>query len=235
MTADELVDFWKEAGASTVHPSDKAHVGNHFATDLRPVPWAGPLKAAKVFFLFLNPGLTDQDTCCEAVNAEFLATLQENLLGMQPYFYLLERFSDHPGYRWAKRIFGAGISEQHTQDICVLQLVPYHSRYGSLAKAVAPRLPSTTAIRGFVLDFLLPRARAGEIGIVVARSRKLWGLGDESEGGTLVIYTGWECRSAFQTANSRGGKLARRLISTARQAAQMPAKTAIMNEAKDFQ
>jgi hypothetical protein len=170
------------------------------------------LKEARTYFLFLNPGLAPNDLAYERENLEFANILRENLGGSGRYFYLLETFSDHPGYHWASRIFGADIRERHTDCFCVLQLVPYHSTAGNPARAVAHRLDSTRAIKAFARNSLIPRARKGEIGVVVARSSKLWGVDDEMEGDDLIIYRGGECRGAFQTQRTRGGQLMRRRL-----------------------
>jgi hypothetical protein len=182
-----------------------------FATQLYPVPWAGPIKSASVYFLFLNPGLSSDDFAYEKDNPDFSEILRANVRdGLQPYFYLLDKFSTHPGYKWASTTFGSDIRERHTGRFCVVQLVPYHSKDGAHARRIATALPSSMAIQQFVRDTLVPKARAGEIGLVVARSAQLWQIQREDD--FLVIYRGGECRRAFQTIGTRGGKLLRKMI-----------------------
>jgi hypothetical protein len=72
-------------------------------------------------------------------------------------------------------------------------------------------MPSSTTARRFVQNTLVPRAHAGQIGLVVARSAKLWQLENETETDGLVIYRGGECRRAFQTKDTRGGILLRKM------------------------
>lgn len=205
-----LVSYWSRLGNSHVHPDDMQHVrAPDFATDLLPVPWAGPLCTAKVYFLFLNPGLTEQDRVEEARPA-FKTVLRANLSGDQPYFYLMKEYASHPGHKWARQTFGSDVTEASAGDICMLQLVPYHSEKGDVARRVAPTLPSSLMIRRFVSESLIPRAMAGEIGIVVARSAKLWGIDTQAD--SIVIYRGAETRRAFQTAGSRGGRFLRQKL-----------------------
>ena len=215
MTADDLIAYWSRMEDRAVHPDDDAFVDRQkFETRLHPVPWAGPLKAAKVCFLFLNPGLSEQDVAYETSNTDFSAILRANVRdGLQPYFYLLERFDAHPGYRWARRIFGRDIREAQTDSFCVVQLVAYHSAEGAPARGIADKLPSTGKARQFVRNTLVPNARAGHIGLIVARSAKLWLVDENSQDENLVVYRRGECRGAFQTKDTRGGQLFRRKLS----------------------
>ena len=212
MTADDLIAYWSQMKIGTVHPDDNRYISaEKFATRLCPIPWAGPLKDAKVYLLFLNPGLSPEDFAYESANTDFSAVLRANISeGSQPYFYLLDRFSDHPGHRWARTTFGSDIQEGQAKHLCIVQLVPYHSEDGACARSIASGLPSSTAARQFVRDTLVPQARAGQIGLVVARSSKLWQI--EGEDDCLVIYRGAECRRAFQTVGTRGGQLLRKMI-----------------------
>lgn len=194
-----------------VHADDKAHLRrDQFQTQLYPVPWAGPILSADVFLLFLNPGYVSREDEYEK-QPELARLLRDNLKGDQPYFYLLEEFRNHPGYDWARRTFGEGIKE-HLSRICVLQLVAYHSTDGSAARKMATSLPSSKKMIKFVQNSLLASARSGKVGLVVARSSNLWGLDLVNEGKNIVIYRGGECRRAYQTPASRGGKLIQQIL-----------------------
>lgn len=208
--ADDLVAFWSRLGTAHVHLDDAAQVSRSgFALDLHPVPWAGPVRPARMYLLFLNPGLSG-DEAAEEAGPAFAQAPRANLAGDQPYPYLLGAHATHPGYRWARQTFGADIAEADAPGICVLQLVPYHSEKGGVARSVASTLPSALAIRRFVHEGVLPRVRAGQAGLVVARSAKLWGKTTEEPG--VVVYAGAEPRRAFQTSVSRGGRLLRRML-----------------------
>lgn len=209
---NDLIDFWARANGAFVHPADQEHIRpGDFATGLHPVPWVGPL-SARVFVLFLNPGLAPEDKRYEEENPEFVQALRNNLGGLSPYLYMQNRFSGHSGYGWARQTFGADLGERHSEMFCVLQLVPYHSCKGAAARKIAEQLPSSKRIRRFAQESLLPRAQKGEIGLVVARSWKLWQLPKEPEIPNVVIYERSEPRRAFQTRNSRGGKLLRQML-----------------------
>ncbi|WP_244472936.1 ADP-ribosylglycohydrolase family protein [Methylobacterium sp. Leaf100] len=209
-SVEDLVAFWARLGEGHVHPDDRQLVSQgSFALDLHPVPWAGALRSAKAYILFLNPGLSEDDPIEEARPA-FKAALRDNLAGDQPYPYLLKEHATHPGFRWARQTFGPDIVESDAPDICMLQLVPYHSKGGAVATRVAPALPSSQMIRRFVREGLMPRVRAGKAALVVARSARLWEVTDEEPG--VVVYRGAEPRRAFQTSGSRGGRLLREML-----------------------
>jgi len=211
-TANDLTEFWSSARGAFVHPKDQPLVScSEFAVRLHPVPWAGPLSAS-VFLLFLNPGLDPDDEGYEKDRPDFLKALRDNLSGREPYLYLQDRFYDHPGYRWARRTFGDDIDQIDLEKICVLQLVPYHSEKGAAARRIAPKLRSSQIVRDFVRTTIIPRAKAKEISIIVARSSKLWEVSDTSLSGNIVIYEGAEPRRAFQTPKSRGGALLRQAL-----------------------
>lgn len=206
MTADELVAYWARLGQDTIHPDDRAQMRDQpFATRLHPVPWAGPLRSAKAYLLYLNPGLASDDEDYERRRPDFVDALRDNLKGDGRYPYLLARFRDHSGYGWARTVFGSDLGEPECDQICVLQLVPYHSESGNVARRVARSLPSSKAVRSFVLETVLPKAEAGSAAVVVARSAALWGVQTETYG--VVVYRHWECRRAFMTLKSRGGQL----------------------------
>lgn len=209
-SVDDLVGFWSRLGDASVHPDDVQHVSaDSFALDLHPVPWAGSLRHAKVYILFLNPGLSEDDRIEEARPA-FGAALRANLSGDRPYLYLMKEHSTHPGFRWARQTFGPDIVETDAPDICVIQLVPYHSKEGAVATKAAKDLPSSRMVQRFVQDALLRRVRSGDAALIVARSAKLWGVTAEEPG--VVVYGGAEPRRAFQTSGSRGGKLLRKML-----------------------
>lgn len=209
----DFVNFWSALGSSKVHPDDRLFMrAGDFATDLYPQPWVGPVRNARVYVLLLNPGLSPHDRAHER-RVAFSEAVRFNLSGRGPYLYLLERFKDHPGGRWARKVFGKDIVEAHCDQMCVVQLVPYHSKEGQVARSIAPTLPSSAAAIRFLHSWLLPEARARRIGLIVARASGLWGVADEVEGRHVVIYRGAECRGAFQTPKTRGGQLLRRLVS----------------------
>jgi hypothetical protein len=215
MSPDRFIEYWSVLDGQTVHPDDQAVLPpGQFAIDLQPLPWNGPLRSARTYILMLNPGLKPTDHEWER-RPEVHDALRSNLGGDSPYLYLQSRFIDRPGNEWTRRWLGSDIGAAQADKICVLQLVPYHSEEGDKVKRVARHLPSSQESIRFVRDWLVPRAKAGEIGLVVARAARQWKLSPADECQSLVVYTNerGECRGAYQTANTRGGKLLRRLIS----------------------
>ncbi|KAF0120677.1 MAG: hypothetical protein FD152_4074 [Xanthobacteraceae bacterium] len=183
MSAGELVQFWSLLGENNVHPCDIAILpSNQFEIRLAPVPWAGPINTASTFILMLNPGVSSEDVPYENSRAEFARALRQNLAGDLPYLYFIRGFEDHPGHRWARGTFGWDLKA------------------------------SDAAIQKFVRHSLLPRARRGEVALIVARSSALWGFSGEREDQNVLIYQGSETRRAYVTSGSRGGALLRQRL-----------------------
>jgi hypothetical protein len=212
MGPDDLIDYWSALDGQTVQPDDRSVLPpGPFAIDLQPLPWNGSLRDALVYILRLNPGWDHRDYEYEQ-RREFREGLRQNLLGRGPYLYLLNRFADHPGSIWARRLFGSDLAEAHAGRICVVQLVPYHACSGKPASTVAPRLPSSKRAVQFLHSWLLPRARAAEIGLVVGRATAEWGVDDQDEAEFIVVYRGSERRGALQTRSTRGGQMIRKFL-----------------------
>jgi hypothetical protein len=169
MSPDHLIEYWSvlDGQTQTVHPDDQAVLPQgQFAIDLQPLPWNGPLRSACAYILLLNPGLKPTDHEYEQ-RPEFREALRFNLTGNSPYLYLQSRFADRPGNDWARLLFGWDIGDAHADKICVIQLVPYHSQDGGPANRVAQHLHSSKKSIRFVHDWLVPRAKAGEIGLIL--------------------------------------------------------------------
>jgi len=218
MSPDHLIEYWSVLDGQTVHPDDQAVLPpGQFAVDLEPLPWNGPLRSARAYILFINPGLPPDGVSPDDYEYEqrpvFREALRFNLTGNSPYIYLQCKFADHPGNRWASRLFGRDIGEVQADRMCVVQLVAYHCKDGGPAKRVARRLPSSQKSIRFVHEWVVPRANAGEIGLIVAQAAEQWGFSPADECQSTIVYRGGECRGAYQTVNTRGGRLLRRLIS----------------------
>jgi hypothetical protein len=183
---------------------------------LCPVPFVGsPLKAT-VFILMLNPGLSPGDYFAEEED-DFRTALQTNLKGESDFLFLDPRFAWHPGfYYWHGKLASVvrrvaterGISYRAAlgraaAQICVLQLVPYHSNAFGLSDRVVRQMRSPGLAKRFVHDQVLPRALRGEATVIVTRKVQHWGL--ESDSGA-VLYEGNETRAAHLTEDSRGGR-----------------------------
>ena len=215
MTAEALIAFWSRLGTACIHPDDAAcrfPRGMETAA-LRPMPWLGPLRRARVYVLLLHPGFTADDRRYEAARPDCGQELAETLEGNRPWLFLLDRFQDHPMRHWARLRFGADIGSAAAAAICTLHLVPYHTAKRPPAARLAATLPSALAMRRFVQDSLLPAARAGWCGVIAARAASLYGIGPAEAGDNLLVYDPRrEARSGRETPETRGGQFLRRLI-----------------------
>jgi hypothetical protein len=169
------ISFWRRLGEHHVHPEDRSFIaGPNFETSILPQPWVGPLLGADIFVLQLNPGLDGAEVEYEQSRADFRDALKANLHGQAANVFLDPLFRDHPGTAWVRRILGANAGADAATRICMIELVPYHSRSGGVARAVASRLPSTAMMREWVHSQLAPRARRGEVVLIVQRAARAW-------------------------------------------------------------
>lgn len=194
----------------------------HFS--LLPVPYVGNLSTASVFILLLNPGFNPIDYYGEFRRPEFLPALQQNLkqdLGTKdfPFLYLNPEFCWHSAYGWwegkLSDVIRAVADGRHrgkylralkevSQRIAAIELVPYHSTH-YIGRNLGGRLPSAQVARNWVRTSLVPRARAGDVTVVVTRQIAMWGIKEIP--GRIVCYGAHEARSAHLSKGSRGGKL----------------------------
>ncbi len=204
--SDGPVAFWGELGAARVHPADSAFLGRgKFETSLLPQPWVGPLKLADIFILQLNPGLDGAEIAFETSRADFREALSSNLSGTAENLFLDARFQGHPGAKWVRRILGANATPSAGSRVCMVELVPYHSVSGSVARAASAYLPSSAMIRSWVHRELVPRAMDGEILLIAPRSAALWGFDYGKTANGIIAYTRGQARSASLTPQTLGG------------------------------
>lgn len=215
MTTDDLIAFWARLGEGGLHPDDaggRMPAGIETAA-LCPIPWMGPLRHARVYVLLLHPVLTPEDRPYAAARQDFAEEMRDNLRGTRPWLYLLDRFQDHPGRRWATHRFGPDIGLPAATSICTLHLVAYHAARRGPAARAARKLPSAEAMRRFVRATLLPGAQAGRFGVILARAASLYGIAPDAEGGGLLVYDPRrEASRGRETPETRGGALLRRFI-----------------------
>ncbi len=203
----------------------------HFS--LLPVPFIGDLRHADIFILLLNPGVDPADYYAEYKQPTFrralVRNLKQELRGAQyPFFCLDPQFCWSSGYAWwegkLKKVVQALAKKKCrgqyrtalravSRRIAAIELVPYHSDHFD-GGATEKNLPSARWAQQWVEKFLAPRARRGEILIVVTRSIKDWRLSEVA--GRIVCYERGETRGASLTPRSRGGKaILRRLLKPA--------------------
>ena len=197
----------------------KLHVG------LAPLPYIGDLKRATIFILMLNPGLAADDFYAEEHDKQYKETIisnlhQKNLNEKYPFFALNPAFAWHGGFRYWHRKLGGIARKLKSQrqilypealsiiskNLACLELVPYHSKsFG--ANSLIRKLASSQAIKEYVHDVLVPRAKAEEILIVATRSVRAWDLQKyEKKYKNIVLYNSSESRASHLSFGSRGGK-----------------------------
>ena len=215
---DRLIKFWGQEFSQPpyVHPEDSFYLDENgpFELGLLPQPWVGDLVNAKVFVLLLNPGLSGKEIEIEKENVKFRQALKTNLLGKSPNLFLDGDFHNHPGRLWMEtHLKGVASLEVLRRYVALLELVPYHSK-DFRAYSLADRLPTCEDMRNFVHLNLAPRARAGELTLIVQRAAKQWGFSPADECENIIVYQGGECRGGYMTANTRGGQAIKRQLAT---------------------
>jgi hypothetical protein len=170
---------------------------------LLPQPYVGDLATADIFVVYLNPGLStddwkwDQD---ESFRDSRMRTIQQR----NPTFEFLDpQFSCHPGSKWWAGILGATKRDGLASRMAAIEFYPYHSkRFANLSWQRA--LPSFRAASSFVNDNLVPRARLGDICLIIARGARF--LKSDCAGETCVVYRGPQCRGAYLSPSTVGGR-----------------------------
>ena len=220
---NELVKFWREfrdGGENCLHPEDRRFFRfclnpppddpKHTHLNMLPAPYRGHLETADIFVCFLNPGFNPKDREY-AIDPEFrqlrLNTLyQENWSSEYRVDLFNPELSEHPGHQWLSSHFGELFTKELSDRLAILQAYPYNSnKFGNWA--FQRNLPSVKQMRSFVQGSLVPRARHGEVLLIVARGARLLGFDTEySCEINLLIYGGGERRGAFMTPATRGGK-----------------------------
>ena len=208
MTTDEFIAFWAKLGDGIVHPDDDQALleRSGFEARLIPLPWNGPIKTAKAFVAFLNPGVHPEDISREKSNDQFRQRLRQNLKGESKYVYFEPDYSDHPGAAWAHRTFGANWSHGDRDRVCIIQLVAYHSQDCRAPYKAYKTLMSTLKMKLWIRHDLLPRVRSGNAVLVVGRGARGFEVESEPNTCNFVRYEGGKCRSASMRQNTRGGK-----------------------------
>ncbi|MBZ5531215.1 MAG: hypothetical protein LAO20_07275 [Acidobacteriia bacterium] len=197
---------------------------HRFHLSLVPVPYAGNLAKADIFILLLNPGFDFVDYYGESRVLEFRQRIKQNLRqefdGIEfPFLYLDPEFCWHGGFVWWEKKFRDVATKIAAEKfggryldalrdlahrVAAVELIPYHSisfRDHGLLKD----LPSINQARRFAQAELAPRAKKGDVTIIVTRQSKVWGLG-ESKSRNIVPYEGGLTRGASLGSLTPGGK-----------------------------
>jgi len=194
-----------------------------FHPDLWPSPYCGDLRNGEIFILSLNPGF-DCDYYYEKdveVKQALKNNLSQNLTNEKyPFFVLNPRFSWIGGAKyWLKKLNQiiqkikqdknmnySDILSSLSKKIVALELVPYHSKSFYFPKY--QELPSVKKMLSFLNDVIIPGTKEGRYTLIILRKGKELqksNLITKQENDNLIIYEGWECRSASLGEKSNGG------------------------------
>lgn len=194
---------------------------------LMPVPFAGDVRSAKVYFLLANPGLSANDYFAEfevpAYRKRVLANLRQEFPTGYRFWPLDPMCAWHGGNaHWEKKLgkvvlriaellhpnpkerggVQRVIREVLGRSVCAIELIPYHSKTASGHGGIASRLPSSQLAINYVRDVLVPRAEAQDCLLIAMRSVRNWGL-DEIDRTNVIKYSGGLARGAHLSVDER--------------------------------
>lgn len=179
----DIFKFWESVESDdVVHPADTEVLSRLKETFSFPTPYVGPLRTAKVVFLYLSPGLSEDDLV-EAGSAEFRERAKRAREGREP----MPSQEEHPAGAkwWYERTKCLGFKwEDVRSKIAGLEISPYHSRQVPKQEALIS-LPSARASVDWAQNVLFPEAVAGKRLVVCLRSRSCWGLKAGKQGDAL--------------------------------------------------
>lgn len=203
---------------------------------LLPVPYSGDLENAKIYVLMINPGLGDLDYVAEKRFVDYREALHQSrrqsnqlLKSRYPMMFLDPRFSwTGGGQYWIKKLRHFIIQQRESQNcsmadamshlskrICCIEYLPYHSvkfKNGKLLHS----LKSTRLIWEFVHKDIVPRAKRGEVGIIV-RGQQYWQIPEDrkkrEEKRNVVVMKGAHAIGAHMGIETEAGKLFARFLS----------------------
>jgi len=187
------------------------------------MPFAGDLANADIFILLLNPGFETADYVAGGLGSTLRTacadTIRQRVSDFAfPFIFLDPQFCWSGGYRWWEGKLRGVLAEfarlrcisyfkalkAMSRRIAVLEYFPYSSNSGPEGLR---ELPSSTAARAYVHEVVLPRARKGELTLVVTRQANAWGITSEYDNGrNIIVYGGGETRAAHLSTGSRGGQ-----------------------------
>jgi hypothetical protein len=178
----DFFNYWSDyrTQGTFQHPNDtivledlKLLIDGDFEYKLPPGPFFGPLKTASIVLCYANPSV-DSGSSEVMASKEWQEILSTQLDGKQPYPYNI------PGWnQWfrpvAKHLYADDI-EAAAKNIAVFNLIPYASFNMDKVKSVANCIPSVWAAQNYLRDVLIPKAKDGQILLIMCRSSQYWGL-----------------------------------------------------------
>jgi hypothetical protein len=173
----DLFDFWAGVpGHAREHPTDSKvldRATHSFEMGCLPGPCMGPLRTAKVVFLFLSPGFDPKDVE-DARSPEGQAHCLAQRTGSAPLPGQIEH--EAAWLWWNKKIGKLGIDlSKAAGQIAFLNINAYHSKNFTDWHMLAA-LPSSRVCLSWAQSVLFPQAETGERVVVCLRSANHWGL-----------------------------------------------------------
>ena len=176
-TERDIFEFWRRWSRDldgSVHPDDRPFLDAASGIDFElnvgrpPTPWDGPLASAKIIFCYANPRFSQDD-----LHDEYIEIMRRQLDGNQPLPIDLPHWGS-----WYREQFGfLGSLAEIDQLVAVFNVCPYASRNMDGANGrVSAGLPSTWAAQRHLREVLIPKAKQGEIILVIPRAHQRWGV-----------------------------------------------------------
>lgn len=175
-----MINPWFELPSTSPYilPNDDHILRNHkhyinLRLDTVPEPYVGGLNNAKIVFLALNPGFSEDDV---NINLNLTGFKTRNLENMQDpfnseFYYFSGGFEQTGGYKWwtnkLKPLLNSGVTiESLRKHIMVIEYFPYHSvNYKHINLNIDSQAYS---------NYLVREALKMNKIIVLMRGRKLW-------------------------------------------------------------
>lgn len=160
--------FWAKCGRhDTVHPEDAAHLQDSpFAPHTYlPCPFDGPLQKARVVICLANPNYPPG-------NEDYRDLILDQRSGEES---LPKAWDGYYEPRFARPM---GVTMDQIRDlVAVMNVCPYAStEMAAVHQRRAAGLASIWHAQKFFREVLLPRARTGNIYLLVVRKHQLWGV-----------------------------------------------------------
>ena len=188
-----LFEFWQKLDINSgyIHPDD-AIILNELEKDFSidfdynfpPGHYFGPLKTAKIILCYANPGVDSPSlkAISDSSNHEFLL---KQLSGEEHYPYQVSGW-----FEWFSKVANSlfnGDIQLASRSIAIANLLPYASINMDKAESISQCLPSVWAMQNHLRNVLIPRAKNGEILLIMCRSSHLWGLRSSHNSENIII------------------------------------------------
>ena len=188
--------YWSRCGwHEKVHPDDRPYLQPGLFDDLHPpCPFDGPLDRARVVVCLANPNYREGD---------FSELIRDQRCGEDPlpeeWRYYYEPRIAHP----------IGLPMDVLKGVVsVFNVCPYSSKQmDDKTQRLAAGLPSVWQAQTYLREVLIPRARTGNIFLVILRKHQLWGVVEGDGSPTLQLIRGGALKGAIPTAV--GGEIRR--------------------------